>query len=241
MKRLVMSILVLGLISGMVRADIVYLDNAIENNFIPFGPDGTPGRPMPGDQLGNQITLAGTDRLLQSATVMFALNNSAGNAPARRDTYTMSLYFNDGPLDPNGSGLREPGTLIGTSSVTTTSSSAQNITVRFPFSGLLVPDSFTAVVSSTHPTDTFFQSAGLVGPFSTTQSPTIGTGINTVWYSSTKAGGWEADNSWAINDGATTNFFDMSLDASAIPEPGTCTLLAIGVASLFGFGWLRRR
>src|SRR5437016_12021600 len=48
------------------------------NNFIPLGPDGTPGRPTPGDHMGNQITLAGTNRLLDNIHLYFGLNTNFG-------------------------------------------------------------------------------------------------------------------------------------------------------------------
>lgn len=194
-----------------VRADVVYQANGPQNNFVPFGEDGTPGRPVPGDQLGNTITLGGTSRSLDRITVNVAVNNAAGTPNPANDTWTLDLYLNDGPVN-NVSGLAQPGTLIGTASTDVTMPPF-SLPVVFNFGGLVVPDSFTAVISSTHPTDTFFQPAGLTGPFSSSTPPSVGSGPNTMWYSSASAG-WEANSTWAIANGAGTNYFFMTVEAS---------------------------
>src|SRR5436190_16455090 len=93
-------------VPGIGKADIIYdVTGLNSNDFIPFENDGTPNRP-PGDHLGNQITFAGTAREVFHVQVVFA---SIG--PKEIDTYTLDLYKNDGPIDPN-SGLHMPGTLI---------------------------------------------------------------------------------------------------------------------------------
>src|SRR6516164_4755341 len=98
---------------GKACADVVWRDALLENNYVPFGEDGTPNRPVPGDQLGDTITLDGTARNLTRITMNIALNNSAGSPAPADDTWTADIYLNDGPPDP--SGLLQPGTLIGTS------------------------------------------------------------------------------------------------------------------------------
>ena len=92
---------------GLARADstIYNVTGLNSDDFVPFENDGTPNRPN-GDHLGNQITFAGSERYLDHVQVVFA---SIG--PKEVDTYTLDLYKNDGPIDPN-SGLHEPGTLI---------------------------------------------------------------------------------------------------------------------------------
>ena len=100
--------LVLGLV-GLIqalwttaRADSIYnVTAAGSNDFVPFENDGTPNRPF-GNQMGNEITFAGTARYLDHVQVVFA---SIG--PKEVDTYTLDLYRNDGPIDSN-SGLRSP-------------------------------------------------------------------------------------------------------------------------------------
>ena len=206
------GILAMAVAVPAARADIVYQANGAENNFVPFGEDGTPARPVPGDMLGNTITLDGTNRSLDRITVDLSCNNAAGTPLPATDTWTVDLYLNDGADDP--SGLQQPGTLIGSASTDVAMPPfTQRVVFDFSGAGLVVPDSFTVVISSTHPVDTFFQPAGLVGPNSSVTVPTVGTGPNTMWYTSAAAG-WETNATWAIADGATTNFMFMTVEAS---------------------------
>jgi hypothetical protein len=193
-------------------------------DFVPFENDGTPNRPI-GDELGNTVTFAGTARYLTHIQAVFA---SIG--PSEVDTYTLGLYLNDGPLDPNGSGLDQPGTEI--ASFTTMASNVPlpgngAYGVDWYFSPILVPDSLTAVVSSSYSTTTPGQ---LMGPFVAITTPLTGSALNTMWYGDGNPGGWVADPNWALNDGGVTNYIDMRFDAvAAAPEPGAMGLLA-GVA-----------
>lgn len=194
-------------------ADIVWQDNAAEPNYVPFGEDGTPGRPVPGDQLGNTITLDGTNRTLDRITVLVALNNSTGTPLPATDTWTLTLYLNDGPIDDK-SGLAQPGTAIASASTDVAMPPfVQSVVFDFSGAGVVVPDTFTVIISSTHPTDTFFQPAGVPGPESTRAPPTIGSGPNTLWYTSADLG-WVTNSTWAIDDGATTNYLNMTVEAS---------------------------
>ncbi len=209
----VVGVVALATLVPVARADIVYQANGVENNYVPFGEDGTPGRPVPGDMLGNTITLGGTNRSLDRITVDLSLNNAAGVPAPATDTWTVALFLNDGPVDP-ASGLMQPGTMIGSASpVVTMPPFTQRVVFDFTGAGVVVPDSFTVVISSTHPVDTWTQPAGLVGPNSSMTVPTVGAGSNTMWYSSAAAG-WETNATWAIADGATTNFMFMTVEAS---------------------------
>jgi hypothetical protein len=201
------------LAGNLVQADVVYQANGSEPNYVPFGEDGTPGRPVPGDMLGNTITLDGTNRTLDRITFNVALNNSAGTPAPATDDWTVDVYLNDGPVDP-ASGLMQPGTLIA-SATTTVIMPPNNQTVMFDFTALcvVVPDTFTVVISSTHPTDTYFGPEGVAGPYSSKTPPGVGSGVNTMWYTDT-ASGWITDDKWAIADGATTNFMYMTVECS---------------------------
>ena len=193
------------------RAAVVYQALTPENNYVPFGEDGTPNRPTPGDQLGNTITLAGTARNLTRITMNIALNNSVGSPADADDIWTADVYLNDGAPDP--SGLLQPGTLIGTHSIEVVMPPfIATVVFDFTGQGVVVPDSFTVVVHSTHPTTTFFGPEGVAGPFSSAAPPMIGSGPNTMWYTDYCVP-WITNNTWAIADGATTNYFEMQIEA----------------------------
>ena len=193
------------------RADVVYQAVTFEPNYVPFGEDGTPNRPVPGDQLGNTITLDGTARNLTLITMSVALNNAAGNPDPATDTWTLDVYLNDG--DPDPSGLQQPGTLIASASVDVAMPPfSQSVVFDFTSQGVVVPDTFSVVIHSTHPTDQFFGTAGVAGPFSNAAAPMIGSGPNTMWYTDASAG-WATNDTWATDDGATTNYFWMQIEA----------------------------
>jgi hypothetical protein len=198
------GLVLLGL-QPLARADLIYdVTGQGSNDFIPFENDGTPNRP-PGDHLGNQIAFGGTSRELFHVQVVFA---SIG--PKEVDTYTLDLYRNDGAIDPH-SGLQMPGTLIGefkTNALNQPLPGNGAYGVDWYFNPILVPDTLTAVVSSTYSTTTPGQ---LMGPFAAALLPLEGSAINTVWYGDGSTGNWQANSTWAINDGGVTNFFDMRL------------------------------
>ena len=212
LKVVVAIVAIIAVNQGNARADVVYRADAPENNYVPFGEDGTPNRPVPGDQLGNTITLDGTNRSLDRITVQVALNNSVNNPAPATDTWTLDLYLNDGAPDP--SGLLQPGTLIASASTLVVMPPfSQPAVFNYTGSGVVVPDSFTVVISSTHPTNTWLGPEGVAGPFSSMAPPNVGSGPNTMWYTDASAG-WATNDTWAIADGATTNYFQMTVEAS---------------------------
>ena len=226
-----LACLLLGM-SGTAKSDTLYQETGLGSfDFIPFENDPTPNRPV-GDHLGNTITFAGTNRLLDHVQVAFA---SIG--PKELNTYTLTLYRNDGAPDPNGSGLLQPGTEI--ASFQTVASNQPlpgngGYGVDWNFAPILVPDTLTAVISSDYSTITPGQ---FMGPFAAVGPPLVGSAVNTVWYGDGSSGGWVADPNWALVDGGVTNYFDMTFDA--VPEPGSVGLaLGLGIPGLF---LLRRR
>jgi hypothetical protein len=211
--------------SARAEGDLIYNVTGLDSgDFIPFENDGTPNRPN-GDHLGNQITFAVTARYLDHVQVVFA---SIG--PIELDTYTLDLYKNDGVIDPT-SGLHRPGTLI---AELTTEALNQPLPgnggygVDWNFKPILVPDTLTAVVSSSYSTTTPGQ---FMGPFAAVFPPLTGSALNTVWYGDGTPGNWQANNTWAINDGGTTNYFDMRFNAvQSVPEPSSLCLMTLGAS-----------
>jgi hypothetical protein len=110
----------------------------------------------------------------------------------------------------------QPGTLIASASTDVAMPPFIDVSAVFDFTagGVVVPDTFTVIVSSTHPVDTFFQPAGVAGPYSSRTFPNVGSGPNTLWYNTVVSEGFETNSTWAIRDGATTNFMFMKVEAS---------------------------
>ena len=162
------------------------------------------------------------------ATWITCRSRSPRSAPTEVATYTLDLYKNDGPVDPN-SGLNQPGTLIAefktrASNVPLPGNGGYG--VDWYFGPILVPDSLTAIVSSSYSTTTPGQ---FMGPFADVTNPLVGGALDTIWYGDGTPGNWTANNTWAINDGAATNYLDMTfLAAQSVPEPSSLCLLALG-------------
>jgi hypothetical protein len=222
------AVIALALSAGsrLARADTIYNVTALDSgDFVPFENDGTPDRPN-GSEMGNQITFGGTARYLDHVQAVFA---SIG--PKEIDTYLLSLYKNDGAVDPN-SGLAQPGTLI--AQYTTLASNTPlpgngGYGVDWNFGAILVLGTLTAIVSSSYSSTTPGQ---FMGPFAAVHPPLAGSALNTMWYGDGTPGNWIANNTWAINDGGATNYLDMRFDAlQSVPEPSSLWLLSLGTGA----------
>ena len=133
-----MRIAVLGMLGicpaliGVAKAEIVYWsplylsDTPIGPfNYVPLANDGTPNRPI-GFEVGNTITLGGTDRLLNSVYLGLFDGGGAGD-------FTLYLY---GGSDPNTAPL------LG--SATASLSAPIDLNVKFDFSSqhINLPNSY---------------------------------------------------------------------------------------------------
>jgi hypothetical protein len=56
-----------------------------------------------------------------------------------------------------------------------------------------------------------------MGSFAAVFPPLTGSSLNTIWYADGTPGNWTANNVWAINDGAATNYLDMQSIRSSQP------------------------
>src|SRR5450432_2876527 len=223
--------IVMSLMASTMRGSLtVYQDADSTNNFVPDADDGTPNRPA-GEIIGNTITLAETHCSLTGATIKIATTDTATTP----QDVTLSLYLNDGASDPGGSVLLQPGTLITSVTVSQVSLSSGVLTVDFSFPSLLVPDTFTFVLSFS---PGGASSSSFVGAMSANSAPQIGSGFNTLWYGNGAIGNWTTNSSWALADGAAVNFLDATFliaDPTAVPEPPATFFLAMSGAII----WLK--
>ena len=226
-SRSALAALFLAALANPAGAGLIYDVSAAGSfDFVPTTDDGTPNRPF-GSQLGNEITFAGSDRYLTHAEVVLSRIG-----PVDVNNYTIDLYKPDGSVD-SSSGLARPGSLI--ASYTTSASNAfvpgtAAFVVDWNFAPTLVPDTIIAVVSSNYST---IDPGSLVGPFAAVMPPVTGTALDTIWYGDGSPSSWTANSTWAIDDGAVTNYLDMRFDAQAgVPEPGSLLLVGLGLASI---------
>jgi hypothetical protein len=207
------------------RADIIFQNNTNFIlpggiiNFVPFEDDGTPNRPL-GNRLGETITFGGTARSLD--TVEMEILNTTGGPW----TYTLDIYAG---ANPNTGGF------LGSSSAVVDPHFFGMQT--FNFNGLLLPDIVTFVVHFNDPGTGFITT----GPISSNITPTIGSGPNSLWYGF-GPGSFTANSTWAIDDGAVTNFLVVQFDTPlAVPEPASLSLFGIGLAGLIATRMRRAR
>jgi hypothetical protein len=206
------------------RADIIFQNNTDFHlggniiNYVPFRDDGTPNRPF-GSRLGETVTFAGAARSLDSVE-LGVFNRTGANL-----TYTLDIYAGANP---------NTGALLGSASVPLGPASGV-LMPTFDFGGLPVPDTVTFVVSSDDTSGGF----PMTGPLSSNIAPTVGSGPNSLWFGN-GPGTFTANNTWAIDDGALTNFLVVQFDATGVPEPATLTLFGTGLAGLVAVGWRRR-
>jgi hypothetical protein len=168
-------------------------------------------------QIGDQLTLAGTDRLATFATVQFSNDSTTG-------TFDATLaFFNVGPNSGNPVGSQ-----IGSNIVTTGTAIAQNgiANVNFTVPNILLPDNviFTVTVSSL--------TGGVDLGLDMFEAPTVGSSDNTFAI---------ANNGSAYLQASTASenvyFLLQATTAPTVPEPGTLALA--GVALLAFAGWRR--
>lgn len=184
-------------------------------------------------ELGDQVTFGGTDRTLTSFSIDYFLGPAAtgGTTPNGNETFQVFLRKMDGPLTVGGS-IPSPGSVIYDSGVQPLSYVTDNGTpgyARIEATGLslAVPESITWSVAFNGVEST--ELAGLLFA----NPPTVGASSDFFWKKNPTTGEWGVFNTSGVVDNFSATF-------TAVPEPGTLALLALGLGSL-GFLGLRRK
>jgi hypothetical protein len=173
-----------------------------------------------GVEYGDEITLSGTDRIVNDFQFEYYLSGNANH----NETLQLLLHKNDGPLIPRtlpgGTtvNVASPGTVLYTSPLLSLQTGYQ-IAEASLFEAV-VPDTFTWTVSFGG------IDAGEVVGLRVYGDPTIGESFNDFW--SKNNGTW---NTYLLEGGAVPANF--AARVSAIPEPTT-----LAFALLAGLGWV---
>jgi len=200
--------------ASSLRADVVY-NNAVNDLQLRFGAQN-------GVQIGDQITLGGTSRLLTNFTCEYYGENFSGNEFAR-----IRLFQNDGPLF-NGV-ANAPGTpIFDTGPIAITSTIRSTVGWNWAVSdNVNVPNNFTWTIEFTGIESGEQAGLDLYAPV------TVGQSYGDYWQLN--------GANWVLlqnTNGVTVNF--ASLAQATVPEPSSLALLALG-GILGAFVWNRRR
>jgi len=201
-------------------ASVVYDNSTYDLNQIYFGGDGV--------EYGNQINLAGTDRIVTD----FQFEYFLGAGASGDESVQLRFYSNDGPVitetasDGTTRQIQTPGTLLYTSPVLTLQTGNQ--TAEALNFAVTVPNSFTWTVTFNGISSTETAGLRIYSP------PAIGSSFDDFWQKNN--GSW---NTYLIDNGATPANF--AARVTAVPEPGTLALALLAGLGWVGYLGLRRR
>jgi len=200
-------------------ASIVY-DNSTTDLNRTYGPNGT--------EFGDEITLAGTDRVVTDFKFEYFLSGNANG----NETVQLVFHANDGPTItrtlPDGTTMQSqsPGTVLYTSPVLKLQTGFQ--TAEASQFSVQVPNDFTWTVTFNG------IDAGEVAGLRVYDPPTIGSSFADFWQKS--GGTW---NTYIFSDPAGAANF--AARVTAVPEPTTLGCLLLPALSWLGFLGYKRR
>ena len=166
-------------------------------------------------EFGDELHLAGTERIIESFSFDYSANYTQAGA------LTFNIYANDGAIV---SGNRVPGTLLDTRVLDVTSGGG-HIQINYPYDPAnVLPDTITYTVAFAGIGGGSPNRAGLILPGG---SPAVGTSFDDIWQ---RTGPGASD--WALiqvtdQNGASV-IANFKATVTAVPEPGTIALLALG-------------
>ena len=187
-----------------LNATLIYSD---------LNPTGGWGLPPLNGELGNQVTVAGTDRFVtQLGIEIYSQNGFFPNGTPGFADFQAQLYAN------NGVG-GQPGSLLWQSSVVHVNYPGGLTLLTFAVPDVLVPNTFTWTLEygNTSPIPPALPSAS---------APTIGSSDGSFWFRA-------PSSAWTHATGGG----EFMAQIEAVPEPGTGALLSAGFVAL----WLHRR
>lgn len=210
--------LLTGLVCAIAAAAAI---NTAQAQIVAYDNSSDPvlGRFSPADnslEFGDQVNLAGGANVITEFRLEYYSSEASGSGIVR-------FHANDGA---SVSGNPSPGTVLFESGAFDLAADFNTVEVT----GISVPlsnDFFTFTIEFNDLQGT--QDVGLL----LRNPPLVGSSFDDMWVRG-------ANGDWALEQipFATANF---AAQVVAVPEPGTVALALMGIGSLFGFGYIRRR